>query len=94
MRARALCEKLNKVFSELYLTFVMVCGSIIVKKGERKMGKINNYNLFAEEACELLLDTYMAKDWNSSWKDFLDEAIEEFKEEVEVWKHEDIDIER
>lgn len=37
MRARALCEKLNKVFSELYLTFIIVCDSIIVKKGDKTM---------------------------------------------------------
>ena len=54
------------------------------------MGKINDYNLFAEEACELLADTYVAKDWGLSWENFLDEAIKEFKEEVEIWKHEDL----
>ena len=57
------------------------------------MGKINDYNLFAEKACNFLLDTYMMKDWDLSWGDFLDEAVKEFKEEIEAWKHEDIGIE-
>ena len=54
------------------------------------MGKINDYSLFAEKACNFLLDTYRMKDWNLSWENFLDEAIKEFKEEVEIWKHVDI----
>ena len=57
------------------------------------MGKINDYNLFAEKACNFLLDTYMMKDWDLSWGDFLDEAVKEFNEEIEAWKHEDIGIE-
>lgn len=57
------------------------------------MGKINDYSLFADKSCNFLLDIYMMKDWGLSWENFLDEAIKEFKEEVEIWKHEDIDIE-
>ena len=37
MRARALCEKLNKVFFKLYLTFTVDYGSIIVRKEKGKM---------------------------------------------------------
>lgn len=58
------------------------------------MGKINDYSLFAEKACNFLLDIYRMKDWSLSWEIFLDEAIKEFKEEVEIWKHIDIGIEK
>ncbi len=54
------------------------------------MNKINDYNLFAEKACELLLNTYTINDFNLSWNEFLDKAVKEFKKEIEKWKKENV----